>query len=68
MRNETLLLQARPVLALDTQLTGEDEHFQNETLRPILKLQHDLLLAVYQTQIEKRMFEQNQTNQKKQNV
>jgi hypothetical protein len=54
MRNENLLLQARPVLALDTQSAGQDELFQNETLRPILKLQHDLLLDVYQSQIEKR--------------
>jgi len=30
-----------------------DEHFQNETLRPIIKLQNDLLLASFQNYIIK---------------
>ncbi|TDS15017.1 hypothetical protein DFQ03_1651 [Maribacter caenipelagi] len=32
---------------------SDDERFQNETLRPILKLQNDLLLASYQNYINK---------------
>ncbi|WP_405396868.1 glyoxalase [Maribacter sp. Asnod2-G09] len=32
---------------------SEDERFQNETLRPILKLQNDLLLASFQNYINK---------------
>ncbi len=30
-----------------------DEHFQNQTLRPIAKLQHDLLVAVFHNYIKK---------------
>lgn len=33
--------------------TGEDERFQNETLRPIVRLQRDLLLAVFRNYIKK---------------
>lgn len=33
--------------------TSEEEFFQNETLRPIAKLQNDLLLAVFQTYMKK---------------
>ena len=33
--------------------TSEDEFFQNETLRPILKLQNDLLLIVFQNYLTK---------------
>ena len=32
---------------------SEEERFQNETLRPILKLQNDLLLASFQNYIKK---------------
>ena len=32
--------------------TSAEEFFQNETLRPIMKLQNDLLLAVFQNYIE----------------
>lgn len=33
--------------------TSEDERFQNETLRPIVRLQRDLLLAVFRNYIKK---------------
>ncbi|WP_026976349.1 hypothetical protein [Flavobacterium tegetincola] len=33
--------------------TSSEEFFQNETLRPIMKLQNDLLLAVFQNYITK---------------
>jgi len=50
------LLRIRPeikkTLAFDNM--GKEEHFQNETLRPILKLQNPLLIDVFQNYIEKR--------------
>jgi len=36
----------RPQLDLDSSLSGNAESFQNQTLRPILKLQHQLTLAL----------------------
>lgn len=36
-----------------TSETSADEFFQNETLRPILKLQNDLLLLVFQNYVTK---------------
>ena len=54
MRNEQLLRQIRPVLELDTRKSGPDEIFQNQTLRPILKMQHALLMAVFRHAIRKR--------------
>ena len=50
------------ILAIRPDLLGVDlneessfaEHFQNETLRPILKLQNDLLLNVFRQYFEQR--------------
>jgi hypothetical protein len=36
----------RPVLPLDSSAAGEEEAFQNEVLRPILKLQNDVIVAM----------------------
>ena len=33
--------------------TSPDEYFQNQTLRPILKLQNDVLIAVFKKQVYK---------------
>lgn len=33
---------------------SSDEKFQNETLRPIIKMQHDLFVAVFKNYISKR--------------
>ncbi|MFS4416916.1 glyoxalase [Maribacter sp. 2307ULW6-5] len=54
-RNEQLLA-LRPLVpkAKTTEQTGAEEHFQNTTLRPILKLQNDLLLQVFQQYIARR--------------
>ena len=38
-------LSIRPVLNLDSK--SVDENFQNRTLRPILKLQHSIILQVF---------------------
>ncbi|MGB5554793.1 MAG: glyoxalase [Flavobacteriaceae bacterium] len=57
-----LLLHIRPQIANTTTTLAscQDEQFQNLTLRPILKLQNDLLLAVLKNYIKKhknRFFE-----------
>lgn len=50
------LLKIRPQLltAKFTDAMSDDERFQNQTLRPIIKLQNRLLLAVFQNYIVKR--------------
>lgn len=50
------LLRIRPQIKKIQQFptTSPDERFQNETIRPILKLQNPLLLVVFQHYIEKR--------------
>ncbi|NNE31195.1 MAG: glyoxalase [Winogradskyella sp.] len=49
------LLALRPIIAsakiYDTM--GSDELFQNKTLRPVIKLQHDLLIAMFKNYINK---------------
>jgi len=49
------LLQGRPVIASATVSEGMsfDERFQNKTLRPIIKLQNDLLILVFRNYINK---------------
>jgi len=49
------LLGIRPQIssAKVTNNMGDDERFQNKTLRPILKLQNNLLLAVFSNYIHK---------------
>lgn len=49
------LLALRPAIAsanVNPQMSAE-EHFQNKTLRPVAKLQNDLLLAVFRNYIAK---------------
>lgn len=50
------LLRIRPEIKKIEQFDNmsTEERFQNETLRPILKLQNPLFLAVFQNYIEKR--------------
>jgi len=48
------LQSIRPQLNLDITQSSPAEQFQNQTLRPILKLQHDLLVAVFRGYIQKR--------------
>ncbi len=50
------LKKVRPQIssAKISELTSEDERFQNVTLRPIIKLQNELLLVVFQNYISKR--------------
>jgi hypothetical protein len=53
MRNEQLL-SIRPALNVSETDAGTPEHFQNTSLRPILKYQHDLLVLLFKNYIEKR--------------
>lgn len=52
---DSILLSMRPEIpsAKTYPNTSEEERFQNETLRPIAKLQRNLLLAVFRNYIEK---------------
>jgi hypothetical protein len=48
------LVAIRPQLPLDNSQATPIELFQNETLRPILKLQHPLLQAIFEAYILQR--------------
>ncbi len=48
------LLALRPDLQLDSSQAGPEETFQHQTLRPVLKMQHPLLAALFQAYIHKR--------------
>lgn len=52
-RNEFLKEFRGDFLGEISELTTPDEFFQNQTLRPILKLQNDILLAVVKKQVHK---------------
>lgn len=55
MENRTeQLLDLRPQLDLEVKNSTEIEKFQNLTLRPILKFQHDLFILQFQFYIKKR--------------
>ena len=54
MRHEPALLALRPDLNLDTAQSTPAEAFQNNTLRPLLKMQHDVLLHIFRHYIRKR--------------
>ena len=49
------LIELRPEIPLAKTLpnTSADEYFQNKTLRPIIKLQNDLLIEVFKNYIKK---------------
>lgn len=52
---DAFLLAMRPEIdgiILNSQMTG-DEKFQNQTLRPIIKLQNDLLVEVFRNYVAK---------------
>jgi hypothetical protein len=53
MNRDQSLSELRPDLGLETTHSTPVEQFQNQTLRPILKLQHELLLAVFRQHIAK---------------
>lgn len=53
---ESNLLAIRPQIlnARVTENMSEDEQFQNKTIRPIIKLQNELLIEVFRNYIKKR--------------
>lgn len=51
---ETNIKNIRPILTFEKEAEGAFEKFQNEVLRPILKLQHDLLMEIFKTYCNKR--------------
>jgi hypothetical protein len=53
LRSEQLS-SIRPNLELDSTQSTPAEQFQNQTLRPILKFQHELLVAAFRAYIDKR--------------
>lgn len=54
MQRDQQLLQLRPVLELNSEKTLEEEYFANTSLRPILKLQHHLLIAIFTHYLEEK--------------
>lgn len=56
MRNEQELKSLRPEIYYKKEAITELEIFQNEVLRPILKYQHELIVALVKN--EKQLFEQ----------
>ena len=54
MRSEILLVQLRPKLDLPIENCTPVESFQNATLRPILKMLHDALVARLRHYFDKR--------------
>ena len=56
----------RPVLSnLINANTTEIEAFQNEVLRPIIKMQHDLLIAFFRNYLQKRKIDFNPLSEQK---
>lgn len=55
MNRSTSLLKCRPEIAsaLFFETMSPDERFQNATLRPIIKLQNDLFVAVFKNYVDK---------------
>lgn len=41
----------RPIITLEKEAETDMEKFQNQTLRPILKMQNDLLISFFQNQL-----------------
>lgn len=56
MQRSEQLLALRPSIPtiIEEQVTSSQEQFQNKVLRPILKLQHDLLVAIFKQYAHKR--------------
>ena len=58
-RDQFLLELRGEILGIISSQSSADEKFQNETIRPILKLQNDLFLAVFKNYIYKYKNTQN---------
>ena len=58
----------RPAVPTANKAHSAAEKFQNQTLRPILKLQNNLLLAIFREQLRKRKIELTKTPELSQQV
>lgn len=54
MQRDEPLRQLRPPIPTESTADSPAEQFQNQTLRPILKLQNELLLRLYRQYLHKR--------------
>ena len=65
------LLNIRPIIPtvnLDAAIS-KSEHFQNQTLRPIIKFQHDLLIAIFKNYlIKKKLIHTDLSSEKMKNI
>lgn len=50
--NQIIALREAPI-GIITEFSSEEERFQNQTLRPIIKFQNDLFIAVFRNHISK---------------
>ena len=66
--NSVSKLSIRPILTFEKEAESEFEKFQNEVLRPILKLQHDLLVEIFKTYVDKRKGAFDKLSEKEQMV
>jgi hypothetical protein len=48
MNRTESVLSIRPEISVDTSLSADAESFMHKTLRPVLKLQHELIINVFQ--------------------
>lgn len=69
MKNrDNAIIALRPLLNFEITPTNLVEKFQNTSLRPILKLQNDILLKIFQQYIKKRkgvFYKMNISDQKR---
>jgi len=54
MNRENAIQLLRPIILFEKEAESEFEKFQNEVLRPILKLQNNLLIEIFKTYCSKR--------------
>jgi len=67
MKNRSeLLKKIRPTIEIDNAKATDSEVFQGATLRPVLKLQNDLIISLFNNYLSEHKFEvKNMTDSKK---
>lgn len=68
INRDNAIIALRPLLNFEITPTNLVEKFQNTSLRPILKLQNDILLKIFQQYIKKRkgvFYKMNISDQKR---
>ncbi len=64
-RNEHILQLRSAIITDETKTSLAEERFQNNTLRPVLKLQNELILALVNKHLTKNELSQNNAERKK---